>query len=155
MANLLLKASRSPCALLLSKSAIHTSQVPSIISRLYQVNRHTQISSLGTMAPANGDNGDNGELEGELNQWKFRAPYKVHESNEDFHARYEGSCHCGKVKYQLSREKPLDAKFCHCATCQKIHGRYMNPCVSTNAYSSTRGSLSMGCHLSQRRHQLH
>lgn len=81
------------------------------------------------MAPANGDNGDAGELEGELNQWKFRAPYKVHENDENFPVRYEGSCHCGTVKYQLSREKPLDAKFCHCTTCQKIHGRNMTPLV--------------------------
>ncbi|KAL8822107.1 MAG: hypothetical protein Q9191_007150 [Dirinaria sp. TL-2023a] len=71
---------------------------------------------------ANGDNGDEGSTEGELNQWKFRAPYKVHENDPNFHVRYRGSCHCGKIKYQLSREKPLDAKYCHCTTCQKIHG---------------------------------
>ncbi|KAI4176516.1 MAG: hypothetical protein LQ346_007879 [Caloplaca aetnensis] len=70
----------------------------------------------------NGDNGDEGSTEGELNEWKHRAPYRVHHKNEHFNARYEGSCHCGKVTYQLSREKPLDAKYCHCTTCQKIHG---------------------------------
>lgn len=80
------------------------------------------------MAPANGDNGDSGELDGELNQWKFRAPYRVHEDNNDgdgdnnFPGRYEGGCHCGRVKYQLSRERPLSAKYCHCTTCQVIHG---------------------------------
>lgn len=76
------------------------------------------------MATANGDNGDSGELEGELNQWKFRAPYRVHEDNDgdNFPVRYEGGCHCGRVKYQLSREKPLSAKYCHCTTCQVIHG---------------------------------
>ncbi|KAL6721699.1 hypothetical protein ACLMJK_000803 [Lecanora helva] len=71
---------------------------------------------------ANGDNGDDGSTEGELNQWKFRAPYKVHDNDPNFHARYHGSCHCGKIQYQLSREKPLDSKYCHCTTCQKIHG---------------------------------
>ncbi|KAL8846088.1 MAG: hypothetical protein Q9221_008797 [Calogaya cf. arnoldii] len=71
---------------------------------------------------ANGENGDMGSTEGELNEWKHRAPYKVHDPAEHFQVRYEGSCHCGKVQYQLSREKPLDAKFCHCTTCQKIHG---------------------------------
>ena len=71
---------------------------------------------------ANGENGDDGNTEGELNQWKHRAPYKVHDNDPNFHARYEASCHCGKVKYQLSREKPLDAKYCHCTTCQKLHG---------------------------------
>lgn len=70
----------------------------------------------------NGNNGDNGALEGEQNQWKFRAPYRIHEDDSLFHARYEGSCHCGRIHYQLSREKPLDAKYCHCTTCQKIHG---------------------------------
>lgn len=72
---------------------------------------------------ANGDNGDPGDTEGELNQWKHRPPYKVHDNNANFNARYEASCHCGKVKYQLSREKPLDSKYCHCTTCQKLHGK--------------------------------
>jgi len=62
------------------------------------------------------------DVEGKLNEWKFRVPYKVHGDDEDFKALYEGGCHCGKVKYQLSREKPLDAKYCHCTTCQTLHG---------------------------------
>jgi len=57
-----------------------------------------------------------------MDEWKKKAPYRIHESDEHFNARYEGSCHCGRVKYQLSREKPLDAKYCHCTTCQVIHG---------------------------------
>ncbi|KAL2059861.1 hypothetical protein VTL71DRAFT_10016 [Oculimacula yallundae] len=94
------------------------------------------------------------ELEGKENEWKFRAPYKIHEdvsssngsngSGGDvemaegdgakegkkgekgergaFKAVYEGGCHCGKVRYQLGREKPVKSKFCHCSTCQKLHG---------------------------------
>ena len=58
-------------------------------------------------------------------QWKFRAPYRVHEPNEGFKARYDASCHCGKVKYQLSREEPLDSKLCHCTTCQTQHGELL------------------------------
>lgn len=54
-------------------------------------------------------------------EWKKNAPYKIHEEGS-FDARYDASCHCGKVKYQLSREKPLDAKYCHCTTCQRLHG---------------------------------
>ena len=57
-----------------------------------------------------------------INEWKKRAPYKVHDKDEDFKVRYEASCHCGKVKYQLSREEPLDSKLCHCTTCQTQHG---------------------------------
>ncbi|KAI9787312.1 MAG: hypothetical protein M1816_007660 [Peltula sp. TS41687] len=54
--------------------------------------------------------------------WKTRAPYAIHKSGDEFHARYEASCHCGRVNYQLSREKPLAAKYCHCTTCQTLHG---------------------------------
>lgn len=55
--------------------------------------------------------------------WKLRAPYRIHEPNEHFKAKYEASCHCGKVKYQLSRDAPLDSKLCHCTTCQTQHGK--------------------------------
>ncbi|KAJ5050941.1 uncharacterized protein L3040_002808 [Drepanopeziza brunnea f. sp. 'multigermtubi'] len=61
------------------------------------------------------------DIDGEHNEWKFRAPYKIHE-NGHFKAVLEGGCHCGRVQYQLSRERPLKAKFCHCKTCQRIHG---------------------------------
>ncbi|KAF2859809.1 hypothetical protein K470DRAFT_300087 [Piedraia hortae CBS 480.64] len=42
-----------------------------------------------------------------------------------FKARYTASCHCGGVTYQISRQDPLDSKFCHCTGCQVIHG---SPC---------------------------
>ena len=97
------------------------------IPRLDQIYLHTSTRKMdGSTRNATGDgeknNGDTGSTEGELNQWKFRAPYKIHENDSKFHVRYEASCHCGKIKYQLSREKPLDAKYCHCLTCQKLHG---------------------------------
>ena len=107
----------------------------------------------------NGNNGDDGALEGEHNQWKFRAPYRIHEDDSHFHARYEGSCHCGRIHYQLSRERPLDAKYCHCTTCQKIHGedkvlRPENESQPLNNWPFRR-AFSMGCHLPQRGYQLH
>ncbi|KAF2096294.1 hypothetical protein NA57DRAFT_43809 [Rhizodiscina lignyota] len=55
------------------------------------------------------------------NEWKKRAPYRAHEPNEHFDAKLEGNCHCGRVKFQLSREEPLDSKLCHCTTCQTQH----------------------------------
>jgi hypothetical protein len=61
-----------------------------------------------------------------LNDWKTKAPYKLHDSNEHFEARYEAACHCGKVEYELSREEPLDSKLCHCTTCQTQHGMSYN-----------------------------
>lgn len=55
-------------------------------------------------------------------EWKHRAPYKIHGDDEKFDTKWKGGCHCGKVKYELSRDKPLATKFCHCSTCQKLHG---------------------------------
>lgn len=54
--------------------------------------------------------------------WKHKEPYRIHGKNEEFEARWNGGCHCGRVKYQLSRQMPLDAKYCHCTTCQRLHG---------------------------------
>ena len=54
--------------------------------------------------------------------WKTHEPYRIHETNDHFEARYDAECHCGKVKYQLSREVPLASKYCHCTTCQRLHG---------------------------------
>jgi hypothetical protein len=59
-----------------------------------------------------------------LNDWKTKAPYRLHDPNEHFEARYEAACHCGKVEYEISREEPLDSKLCHCTTCQTQHGMY-------------------------------
>jgi len=72
-----------------------------------------------------GDAKENTQNEsGSQNQeWKTRMPYKM-QPKTDFHAIYDASCHCGRVKYELSRKKPLDAKFCHCKTCQKLHGKF-------------------------------
>ncbi|TID22799.1 Glutathione-dependent formaldehyde-activating family GFA [Venturia nashicola] len=56
-----------------------------------------------------------------INEWKKRPPYQIHKEEGEFEARYEASCHCGKVTYQLSREEPLDSKLCHCTTCQTQH----------------------------------
>lgn len=56
-------------------------------------------------------------------QWKFRAPYRIQEKNpDDFPVKWKGRCHCGKVQYELSRDKPLASKYCHCTTCQRMHG---------------------------------
>ena len=123
---------------LLSRSAQFnlTSRTISPASRaLFRINilpSHTNTRAMAEQAStyrANGDNGDEGNTEGEHNEWKHRAPYKVHDNDPNFHARYEASCHCGKVQYQLSREKPLDCKYCHCTTCQKLHGTKYTPAL--------------------------
>ena len=43
---------------------------------------------------------------------------------ERFAAKYEASCHCGAVRYQV-RADPVDAKLCHCRICRKTHGAPM------------------------------
>lgn len=55
-------------------------------------------------------------------EWKHREPYRIHGSDESFDAKWKGGCHCGKVKYELSRDRPLASKYCHCTTCQRLHG---------------------------------
>lgn len=56
--------------------------------------------------------------------WKHRAPYLIHDKDTDeaFPVKWEGGCHCGRVRYQLKRERPLASKYCHCTTCQRLHG---------------------------------
>lgn len=55
-------------------------------------------------------------------EWKHREPYRIHDDDEEFDVKWRGGCHCGKIKYQLSREAPLASKYCHCTTCQRLHG---------------------------------
>jgi hypothetical protein len=54
--------------------------------------------------------------------WKNRPPYRTTAKDEEFHKEYTAHCHCGRVKYWLSRKKPLGTKFCHCVDCQALHG---------------------------------
>ena len=44
--------------------------------------------------------------------------------DESFISKYRASCHCGAVSYEV-RADPVDAKICHCAACQKLHGAPM------------------------------
>jgi len=70
---------------------------------------------------ADHDCGQEEQLEGEKNEWKFRAPYKI-QTGDTFKSRYEGGCHCGRVQFHVKQTKPLEAKYCHCTTCQALHG---------------------------------
>lgn len=97
-----------------------------------------------------------GTSEKGVQDWQKKAPYKIHEPNDKFNARYEASCHCGKVKYQLSREEPLDSKLCHCTTCQTQHGELDVDRLNIVPVYLPRHSrpFPMGRHLSQGGHQL-
>lgn len=54
--------------------------------------------------------------------WKERPPYRIQDKESGFDAKWKGKCHCGAVQYELSRDKPLASKYCHCTTCQRMHG---------------------------------
>ncbi|KAI1084248.1 Mss4-like protein [Whalleya microplaca] len=58
----------------------------------------------------------------ENEEWKNKSPYRTSPANEQFTKRWTAHCHCGRIKYWLSREKPLASKFCHCIDCQALHG---------------------------------
>ncbi|KAK1826278.1 Mss4-like protein [Podospora conica] len=57
-------------------------------------------------------------------QWKFRPPYRLADDDDTapFDVKWRAKCHCGAVRYELSRARPLAAKYCHCTTCQRLHG---------------------------------
>ncbi|KAL0571512.1 hypothetical protein V5O48_010446 [Marasmius crinis-equi] len=58
-----------------------------------------------------------------VEDWRTRHPYHPSLSgNAAFEKKYEGSCHCGRVRFWLSRDRPLAAKYCHCRDCQVLHG---------------------------------
>jgi hypothetical protein len=113
---------------------------------------------------------ENGEKQEKVEGWKTKPPYSIHKSNDDFKVVYEANCHCERVKYQLSRDAPLDSKLCHCTTCQSQHGTsppnpFQPPAnpqeISTvktgiaNSRMQNSRAVPMGCHLPQGRHQLH
>lgn len=65
--------------------------------------------------------------------WQHRPPYlppaqldklDKEKSGRDapFSKKIEGTCHCGRVRYWLSSDKPLASKYCHCSDCQTLHG---------------------------------
>jgi hypothetical protein len=41
-----------------------------------------------------------------------------------FKVKYRASCYCNAVQYEVCAD-PVDAKICHCTTCQKLHGAPM------------------------------
>ena len=53
-----------------------------------------------------------------------RPPYapSTDPDHGEFHRVYSAACFCGQVQFEVGKKKPEDAKFCHCPTCQKLHG---------------------------------
>ena len=57
--------------------------------------------------------------------WTKRPPYSIRSPEEFGPVKWRGKCQCGQVTYQLSRDRPLKAKFCHCRGCQVMHGGFV------------------------------
>ena len=51
-----------------------------------------------------------------------RSPYIPAAERQSFDVKLTASCHCGRVKYDLDTDEPLNTKFCHCRDCQILHG---------------------------------
>ncbi|KAJ5177273.1 uncharacterized protein N7482_003150 [Penicillium canariense] len=71
-------------------------------------------------APAVTNNISEHTLDGE--EWKHRAPYQVQSPDEFGPIKWRAQCKCRRVSYAVKRDKPLNAKFCHCRGCQVMHG---------------------------------
>jgi hypothetical protein len=54
--------------------------------------------------------------------WRTQPPYRSTDLNDNAQKIHEAECNCGRVRYWLSRRKPLAAKLCHCTDCQSLHG---------------------------------
>ncbi|EED17782.1 conserved hypothetical protein [Talaromyces stipitatus ATCC 10500] len=61
--------------------------------------------------------------------WKLRAPYQIQKDEEFGPVKWEAMCHCGNVQYQIKRERPLAAKYCHCRACQVLHAAPFQWCA--------------------------
>ncbi|KAM5429134.1 hypothetical protein McanMca71_007915 [Microsporum canis] len=57
-----------------------------------------------------------------MEDWMTSPPY-VNQTEEQFgDIQWQAQCQCQRVRYEISRKQPLDAKFCHCRGCQILHG---------------------------------
>lgn len=54
--------------------------------------------------------------------WKHLPPYEVKSGEQFSSIQWRGKCFCGEITYLLKREKPLNAKYCHCRVCRVTHG---------------------------------
>ena len=55
-------------------------------------------------------------------EWQQQAPYQSAEAG--FDAKYTARCMCGEVQYAVDCD-PVAAKYCHCTSCQQLHGELM------------------------------
>ncbi|OAA59776.1 Mss4-like protein [Niveomyces insectorum RCEF 264] len=52
--------------------------------------------------------------------WKHTLPYNNPHNTKD--AVWQGACYCQAVVYDVTRDRPLSSKYCHCNACKTLHG---------------------------------
>jgi hypothetical protein len=65
---------------------------------------------------------DPSEHNAKVEDYTKRPPYVMQPLEKFGEIKWRAHCQCGQVEYALRRERPLDAKFCHCRQCQVLHG---------------------------------
>ncbi len=55
-------------------------------------------------------------------EWQRNTPFLLASEDKDFQIKYTASCMCGEVQYAVDCD-PVAAKYCHCTSCQKLHGK--------------------------------
>ncbi|KAI5854404.1 Mss4-like protein [Tricharina praecox] len=92
-----------------------------------QIRRLTTTATMSADTPHNNDSDTSGLPEAHKRivhrNRMDRPPYSAAPGGSSpFPTVLTASCFCSTVQYSLSRSSPLDAKFCHCSTCQRLHG---------------------------------
>ncbi|WVF70820.1 hypothetical protein IAT40_005614 [Kwoniella sp. CBS 6097] len=57
----------------------------------------------------------------EDDEWLKDAPFYLGKSREGWETKWRESCWCGKTAFVYDAD-PLQAKYCHCEDCQRLHG---------------------------------
>lgn len=67
------------------------------------------------------------EEKGSSDDWKKSPPYAATEDKQkNKKALFTGNCHCHDVTFEIYVDKPKGSHYCHCDTCQKLHGSAMH-----------------------------
>lgn len=76
--------------------------------------------------------------------WEAQPPYQQPDSPSQqarqFDKEMQGACHCGRIKFWLSKDKPLASKYCHCDDCKTIHGGFI-PLFMSSIYLPWKPSI--------------
>ena len=63
-------------------------------------------------------------------------PYLLTSQDKSFGIKYTASCMCGAVQYAVDCD-PVAAKYCHCRSCQRLHGNAAASVISRSLLSYT------------------